>query len=57
MDLVMKKIQAISHLKAENRELKKRIEELEEIIKNLEKSAAYGASRSWGGVGGFGRQG
>jgi cell division septum initiation protein DivIVA len=56
MDLIMKKIQAIAHLKAENKELKKKIEELEALIKNLEKSTAFGTSHSWGGVGGFGRQ-
>ena len=56
MNLIMKKIREISHLKAENRELKKRIEELEQIIKNLEKGRSHSTAGAWGGIGGFGRQ-
>jgi cell division septum initiation protein DivIVA len=39
MNLIMKKIRAITSLKAENRELKKKIKELEQTIENLERTA------------------
>ena len=56
MNLIMKKIRAITSLKAENKELKKKIKELEQAIESLERAASTAASQTWGGIGGFGRQ-
>jgi len=56
VNLIMKKIRAITSLKAENKELKKKIKELEQVIESLERTASTAASQSWGGIGGFGRQ-
>ena len=56
MNLIMKKIRAITSLKAENRELKKKIKALEQTIEILERAAASTNSQTWGGIGGFGRQ-
>ena len=56
MNLIMEKIRAITNLKAENRDLKEKIKQLEQVIENLEQAASTANSRTWGGIGGFGRQ-
>ena len=56
MNLIMEKIRAITNLKAENRDLKEKIKQLEQVIENLEQAASTANSRTCGGIGGFGRQ-
>ena len=56
MNLIMKKIRAITSLKAENKARKEEINKLEQVIENLKQATSVANSRTWGGIGGFGRQ-